>query len=83
MTNFSKFYYYRDDTNLRQWSHPAFNDVLDKVNQLSDIKYAIYRMAYKIKTLQDHLKGLDRFLICNFVSRISLILCDFNTIFSF
>lgn len=49
--------YSREDTNAKQWSHPVLIEILEKVNQLSDIKYAIYRMAYKIKTLQDYLKG--------------------------
>lgn len=48
--------YIRSDTTVRQYDHPEFGNILINMDNYKNIKYAVYRTAYKIYEWHSSLK---------------------------
>ncbi|XP_068620266.1 dystrotelin-like isoform X2 [Battus philenor] len=50
---------YIDESNGKQdYDHPNFRLILKSLNEYNEIKYSVYRFAFKVFGLQKHLKGV-------------------------
>ncbi|KAK9727922.1 WW domain [Popillia japonica] len=48
-------YYVNEQTKAKQWDHPKFADIKQKIDECNWIKYSAYRVAFKFRTLQNTL----------------------------
>ncbi|KAI4468401.1 e3 ubiquitin-protein ligase kcmf1 [Holotrichia oblita] len=48
-------YYVNEQTKAKQWDHPKFTDIKQKLDECNWIKYSAYRVAFKFRTLQNTL----------------------------
>lgn len=45
-------YYINESTNIKQWDHPKFADIIQRLDECNYIKYSAYRIAAKFRVLQ-------------------------------
>nr|CAH7756588.1 unnamed protein product [Callosobruchus chinensis] len=48
-------YYINEDIKLQQWSHPKFADIRQRLDGCNYVKYSMYRVALKLRVLQNAL----------------------------
>ncbi|XP_022911861.2 dystrophin-like [Onthophagus taurus] len=48
-------YYIHEQSKVKQWDHPKFLEIKEKLDECNWIKYAAYRVAFKIRFLQQSL----------------------------
>lgn len=47
-----KHLFYSESTNIKQWDHPKFADIIQRLDECNYIKYSAYRIAAKFRVLQ-------------------------------
>ncbi|KAF2897378.1 hypothetical protein ILUMI_08792 [Ignelater luminosus] len=45
-------YYINETTNIKQWDHPKFTDIIQRLDDCNYIRYSTYRVAAKFRVLQ-------------------------------
>ncbi|XP_056629999.1 dystrophin-related protein 2-like isoform X1 [Diorhabda sublineata] len=48
-------YYFNKSTGVRQWDHPKFSEIKQRLDDCNYVKYSIYRVALKFRVLQNAL----------------------------
>ncbi|XP_018566008.1 dystrophin-related protein 2-like [Anoplophora glabripennis] len=48
-------YYLNELTNVKQWDHPKFVDIRQRIDDCNYVKYSVYRVALKFRVLQNAL----------------------------
>lgn len=49
------FLFCSEVTNVKQWDHPKFVDIRQRLDDCNYVKYSIYRLALKFRVLQNAL----------------------------
>ncbi|KAJ8963449.1 hypothetical protein NQ318_018931 [Aromia moschata] len=52
-------YYVNEVANVRQWDHPKFSDLRQRLDDCNYVKYSAYRVALKFRVLQNALHMED------------------------
>lgn len=52
-SNLISLLFFSEITNLKQWDHPEYTNIFRKLEECSYIKYSSYRLAMKIRYLQN------------------------------
>lgn len=68
ITTCNILFFYSEATNVKQWDHPKFVDIRQRLDDCNYVKYSIYRLALKFRVLQSALHSKYSYII-NIIDR--------------